>query len=285
MEGLVEAIAQRDRLLEFDRQMERRTTVIDDESDYFKSNSVWLSQEEKKKLVALEDQLRGQKHASRLNRKVTLDFAGRQVIDEPRLTKEVEENILRQILVATSASHFSNGNINPDMIDNAPTFDQNIQSTFPKLSSTGGFDGVFNRVQDKEFQEMSDLKCCISMHQPWASLLVAGIKKHEGRSWYTAHRGRLWIASTAKQANSDEIKELENFYRQHYKNENFMFPTQYPSAVLLGCVKVTDCLHQEEYRKIFPNGESDSPFVFICEDPQELSVRFPVKGEHKICKL
>lgn len=33
------------------------------------------------------------------------------------------------------------------------------------------------------------MKKCMSMHQPWASLLVAGIKKHEGRSWYSSHRG------------------------------------------------------------------------------------------------
>lgn len=31
------------------------------------------------------------------------------------------------------------------------------------------------------------MKKCMSMHQPWASLLMAGIKKHEGRSWYTSH--------------------------------------------------------------------------------------------------
>lgn len=32
------------------------------------------------------------------------------------------------------------------------------------------------RIQDKELQEMSDEGMCMSMHQPWASLLVAGIK-------------------------------------------------------------------------------------------------------------
>jgi activating signal cointegrator 1 len=283
--GLEDAMNMRDRLLGYDKHSERRTTVIDDESDYFKSNSVWLNDGERKKLVSLEEQLRDQKHASRMSRKVTLDFAGRQVIDEPQLTKEIEDKILKQIIDATSASHHFSSNINPDMADSAPTFDPNIQSSFPKLKASTGFDGVFNRVQDKEFQEMSDLKCCMSMHQPYASLLVAGIKLHEGRSWYTAHRGRLWIASTVKPADPEEIKQLENFYRSHYNNENFNFPSQYPSGVLLGCVKVTDCLPQEEYRKTYPNGESESPFVFICEDPQELPIRFPVKGEHKICKF
>lgn len=284
--GLDEAMAQRDRLLEFDRQSERRTTVIDDESDYFKSNSVWLSEEEKKKLVTLEEQLRDQKHSSRLSRKVTLDFAGRQVVEEPKMSKEIEDKILRQIMEATSSGgNFSGRDVDPDMMGNAPIFDPNMQSSFPKLKATTGFDGVFNRVQDKEFQEMSDMKCCLSMHQPWASLLIAGIKMHEGRSWYTAHRGRLWIASTAKPADAEEIKQMENFYRLHYADKHLQLPSQYPAGVLLGCVKVTDCLPQEEYRKIYPEGESESPFVFICDDPQELPVRFPVKGEHKICKF
>lgn len=41
----------------------------------------------------------------------------------------------------------------------------------------------------------------MSMHQPLAGFLVRGIKIHEGRTWYTAHRGRfvarpLWPFST-----------------------------------------------------------------------------------------
>lgn len=62
------------------------------------------------------------------------------------------------------------------------------------------------------------------------------------------------------------------------------FPEHYPTGCLLGCVTVTDCLAQEEYRQKYPDGESDSPFVFICEDPVALPVRFPMQGQHKICK-
>lgn len=145
------------------------------------------------------------------------------------------------------------------------------------------YDGVYNRVQDKELLEISDLKCCLSMHQPWASLLIAGVKMHEGRTWYSAHRGRLWIAATAKPVDMDEVKRMETFYKNHYGGK-IEFPSQYPSACLLGCVLVQDCLPQEEYRKKYPKGESDSPFVFICNSPEELPIRFPVKGEHKICK-
>lgn len=36
---------------------------------------------------------------------------------------------------------------------------------------------------------------------------------HEGRSWFTPHRGRLWIASTSKKPTQDEIKCVETFYK------------------------------------------------------------------------
>lgn len=37
--------------------------------------------------------------------------------------------------------------------------------------------GRETRVQDAELQKMSDPGKCLSLHQPYASLLVAGIKK------------------------------------------------------------------------------------------------------------
>ncbi|XP_041765861.1 activating signal cointegrator 1 [Anopheles merus] len=305
--GWEEALATRNRLLEYDRNSEKRTTVIDDEADYFKTHSVWLSDAERKKLEQLEEELREKRHASRLARKVTLDFAGRRVLDEAALSTEDVEEILRQAsLVEAPVSGGGRGkenvqppgqhptgqdseDVHPTLIGPAPTF-VDVSAGAPAVgrpaSSTTGYDGVYSRVQDKEFLQMSDLRHCLSMHQPWASLLVAGIKRHEGRTWYSSHRGRLWIAATAKPADPETIRELECFYRTLYGDEaELQFPTQYPAGCLLGCVSVQDCLPQEEYRKQHPNGESDSPFVFVCEEPQELPIRFPVRGDHKIYML
>ena len=47
---------------------------------------------------------------------------------------------------------------------------------------------------------------CLSMHQPWASMLVYGIKRIEGRNWPTKHRGWLWIASTAQEPSAASIE-------------------------------------------------------------------------------
>ncbi|XP_055628565.1 activating signal cointegrator 1 [Toxorhynchites rutilus septentrionalis] len=300
--GWEEAVATRNRLLEYDRNSEKRTTVIDDESDYFKANSVWLSDAERKKMEKLEAEMREKKHASRLTRKVTLDFAGRQVVEEPELAFEVEDNILKQIVESVASESAGTGgnqgrwnknpkgelsdDIHPGIVGQAPVFIESCSSRpFAKHKSAPSHDGVYSKVQDKEFLEMSDLRHCISMHQPWASLLVAGIKQHEGRTWYSSHRGRLWIASTVRPVDMEMVKQMENFYRVLYHDESIEFPSQYPSGCLLGCVSVQDVLPQEEYRKQYPEGESESPFVFVCTDPQELPIRFPVKGQHKIYNL
>uniref|UniRef100_A0A182V472 ASCH domain-containing protein n=1 Tax=Anopheles merus TaxID=30066 RepID=A0A182V472_ANOME len=233
--GWEEALATRNRLLEYDRNSEKRTTVIDDEADYFKTHSVWLSDAERKKLEQLEEELREKRHASRLARKVTLDFAGRRVLDEAALSTEDVEEILRQAsLVEAPVSGGGRGKENVQPPGQHPTVGR-------PASSTTGYDGVYSRVQDKEFLQMSDLRHCLSMHQPWASLLVAGIKRHEGRTWYSSHRGRLWIAATAKPADPETIRELECFYRTLYGDEaELQFPTQYPAGCLLGCVSVQD---------------------------------------------
>ena len=65
---------------------------------------------------------------------------------------------------------------------------------------------------------------------------------------------------------------------------NITFPLNLPTSCLLGCVDVEDVLPQEEYRDMYPKGESGSPYVFICSNPQELLVKFPMQGQHKICK-
>uniref|UniRef100_A0A8C6Z2P7 Thyroid hormone receptor interactor 4 n=1 Tax=Nothoprocta perdicaria TaxID=30464 RepID=A0A8C6Z2P7_NOTPE len=81
--GLEMAVKHKDKLLEFDRTSVRRTQVIDDESDYFATDSnQWLSKQEREALQKREQELRELRHASRLAKKITIDFAGRQILEE-----------------------------------------------------------------------------------------------------------------------------------------------------------------------------------------------------------
>ncbi|KAM3956674.1 activating signal cointegrator 1 [Aphomia sociella] len=296
-QGWEEALSHRNKLLEYDRTSERRTRVTDDDSDYFNANSVWLNSGEKEKLQKYQQQLHDKKHASRLQKKMTFDFAGRQVVEDNTIDYEVDEEKLRQMSSSASSSQalqnlFSGPGLPGTDGDrdvapgvNAPLlqFDPSVGQGY--ASALKSSDHQLSRIQDAELQEMSDSGRCLSMHQPWASLLVESIKLHEGRTWYTNHRGRLWIASTVKPPDYDVIRAIENQYRVLYPDKQLKFPTFYPTGCLLGCVSVDDCLPQEEYQKIYPDGESDSPYVFICSNPVSLRLRFPVKGQHKIYSL
>ncbi|XP_049814796.1 activating signal cointegrator 1 [Schistocerca nitens] len=291
-QALENAIQQRNRLLEYDRTSQKRTHVIDDESDYFSSNSSWLTKEEREKLQKLEAEMRAKRHSSRLDRKVTLDFAGRKVVEEDDMQDllTTQDRILQEISESINSprKYVSGNNVHPGMTCPQPIYQEvaipGAENYIQRSYQEDDIRQNIHRVQDRELLEMSDDGYCLSMHQPWASLLVAGIKQHEGRMWYTAHRGRLWIAATAKPPLQEDIKEVENMY-EVLKGDRIKFPSSYPTSCLLGCVNVVDCLPQEEYRERYPDGESESPFVFICEDPQELPIRFPIQGKHKIYKL
>ncbi|XP_060116181.1 activating signal cointegrator 1 isoform X1 [Heteronotia binoei] len=304
--GLEVATKHKDKLLEYDKTSVRRTQVIDDESDYFATDSnQWLSKQEREALEKREKELRELRHASRLSRKVTLDFAGRQVLEEQDSLAEYHNKLDETIEVLHSGTLTKTVRsvegrrdepgvlVNPNLLQPAPVWvDQTglltHRKTGPSAEAKSEADSGRSllRIQDREIQEISDNGWCLSMHQPWASLLVKGIKRVEGRTWYTALRGRLWIAATAKRPSLQEISEVEVNYKVLLRKD-LEFPKDYPSGCLLGCVDLIDCLSQEQFREQHPqlSQESASPFVFICSNPQEMVVKFPIKGKHKIWKL
>lgn len=53
---------------------------------------------------------------------------------------------------------------------------------------------------------MTEKELCISVHEPWASLLCYGLKRIEGRGWRTRYRGRLWIHSTGTKPSQQTVQ-------------------------------------------------------------------------------
>ncbi|XP_077554908.1 activating signal cointegrator 1 [Haemaphysalis longicornis] len=305
-ENLAKAIEHKNRLLEYNRTSERRTRVIDDNSDYYSSDNKWLTPEQRELIRKKEEELRAEQHASRRQQKVTLDFAGRQVVkEEPQhssiqsllqaLVKPMMEvDMNEQACKEVEAMHFMDPALDMPPPEYVPS--GSLRSARPprllaesSLVVTGADGQVLgSRIQDRALMEMSDDGFALTVHQPYASLIVAGIKKHEGRAWFTTYRGRLWIHAAGKQPTQDDISEVEEIY--HRINEGdarqrLEFPASYPTGCLLGCINLVECLPQDTYREQYPFGECFSPFVFICEEPQELKVKFPMKGSHKIFKL
>lgn len=277
-------------LLEYDASCEKRTKVIDDESDYFSvDNDKWLTKGQRERLRKKEEALRENRHGSRLNKKLTFDFAGRRVIED---TEDVydpsRDNEVMNILNEKTVSNGDNL-VNPYLNIPRPKFLENDLDIKVPSKTAGDIEVIEGdnkriRIQDKQLQELNDPGLCLSMHQPFASMLVAGIKRHEGRTWYSSVRGRLWIHAASRQASEQEIEDLKRFYVNYYGDKSIAFPNSYPTSCLLGSVDVEDCLAQEDYSESHPDGESSSPYVFVCKNPLELLVKFPMSGQHKICK-
>ncbi|KAM1854987.1 hypothetical protein TB2_010400 [Malus domestica] len=134
---------------------------------------------------------------------------------------------------------------------------------------------------------------CLTMHQPWASLLVYGIKRVEGRSWPSPIRGRLWIHAAGKVPDEATIKAMEEFYREIYAVDgitDLKFPEHYPVSRLLGCVEVVGCLRREELAswQMVPEGvrlEALTDMCWLCEQPQKLLVPFEMRGYQGVYNL
>ncbi|XVF06388.1 hypothetical protein REPUB_Repub06bG0044300 [Reevesia pubescens] len=134
---------------------------------------------------------------------------------------------------------------------------------------------------------------CLTMHQPWASLLVHGIKRIEGRSWPAPIRGRLWIHAASKVPDEATIKAMEDFYREIYAVNgitDIKFPENYPVSRLLGCVEVVGCLRCEELVQweVLPEGvrlEGQTEFCWLCEQPKKLLIPFEMRGFQRVYNL
>ncbi|XP_021640610.2 uncharacterized protein LOC110635531 isoform X2 [Hevea brasiliensis] len=127
---------------------------------------------------------------------------------------------------------------------------------------------------------------CLTLHQPWASLLVHGIKRVEGRSWPASVRA-------SKVPDTATIKAMEDFYREIYAVDgisDLKFPEHYPVSKLLGCVELVGCIKCEELVcwEGLPEGvklEGQTDFCWLCEEPRKLVVPIEMRGYQRIYNL
>ncbi|XP_073025468.1 uncharacterized protein [Primulina eburnea] len=148
--------------------------------------------------------------------------------------------------------------------------------------------GSRNRTESSNYRNP-----CLTMHQPWASLLVYGIKRIEGRSWPSPITGRLWIHAAGKVPEPETIKAMEDFYREIYAMDgvtDVKFPEHYPVSRLLGCVEVVGCVTCDElvsWEAINAGVrvEGQTAFCWLCERPQKLVVPFEMRGYQGVYNL
>jgi len=87
----------------------------------------------------------------------------------------------------------------------------------------------------------------LSVKQPWAYLLCAGIKDIENRTWKTNYRGRVFIH--AGMSGSSYIFENRSLFRASQEAEiwlNCDYESAIPKGAIIGSVEIVDCVLNHE---------------------------------------
>ncbi len=100
----------------------------------------------------------------------------------------------------------------------------------------------------------------ITIRQPWASLIMAGIKTVENRTWRTSYRGPLLIHAGA---GTD---------REAMARYGHLLPG-WPAGVILGTVDLTGCVRDHPS----PWAEPDC-WNWLLARPRPLAVPVPARG-------
>lgn len=81
----------------------------------------------------------------------------------------------------------------------------------------------------------------LSIKQPWASLIVHGIKDIENRTWKTNYRGRIYIHSSIKEYSIDRVLDQDQLNCVNSKWEVGNYPDM-PASAIIGEVDILDCV-------------------------------------------
>ena len=114
----------------------------------------------------------------------------------------------------------------------------------------------------------------VALDQPWASLVMSGLKRFVGASWRTSHRGRVWVVSTPHRPSQADIDAALLGYKQMLPDVDLPLPESFPSSALLGAVDVAETLSMDEYRSRVIDAtaprEYSQPLLWRVERPHVL---------------
>jgi len=107
----------------------------------------------------------------------------------------------------------------------------------------------------------------LSIMQPWAHLVCAGVKRVENRTWNTDYRGLILIHASATYAREA---------RRELSRMNVMVPETLPRGCLVGFAELVDVIE-----------DSDDPFFtgpygFVLRNAQALKAPIPMAGRLRL---
>ena len=138
---------------------------------------------------------------------------------------------------------------------------------------------------------------CLSLWQPWASLVAIGAKRIETRGWSTSYRGPLAIHAAQKWTRAQaELVQSEPFYTA-LKPLRIQAPSEFshtknltavPLGVIIAVCTLVDCVvirpgHERvaEPEQIFGDFRAGR-FMWMLADVQQLQQPIPYPGRQSL---
>lgn len=118
----------------------------------------------------------------------------------------------------------------------------------------------------------------LTIKQPWASLIVHGIKNLENRSWYPNYTGPILIHA-AKKGEREGWECLDDVQRQIVmRHISMIYDTPFeelPFGKIIGQVNLTRAVKRDYYDPWAINGL----YKWVLEDPIKFDTPISVKGQ------
>lgn len=117
---------------------------------------------------------------------------------------------------------------------------------------------------------------CLTVRQPWASLIISGAKRVENRTWTTNYRGPLAIHAGANRDVTGAVKWLT-------ENE-LPAPSDPPYGAILGVVNLIDVIRSDDAEGLARHGLTadkfvEGPFCWVLSNPRPLEAPLPYTGQ------
>jgi activating signal cointegrator 1 len=148
---------------------------------------------------------------------------------------------------------------------------------------------------------------CISLWQPWASLLVAGKKRNETRDWRLHHRGPLLIHAAQKWNRELAALSKQEPFASALRAMGVMWShtgkSNVPFGAIVGRVNVVDCVPTSHVQLVSANhvasagglsidateeafGDfSPGRFAWVCENPVAFETPIKCRGQQKLFEV
>ena len=111
----------------------------------------------------------------------------------------------------------------------------------------------------------------ISIKQPWASLIVEGIKDIENRNWFTYYRGLLYIHASK----GFDIQGANVLTMKYPEYRTLIEKSDQLRGGLIGKVQMIDCV--KSHRSKWFQGK----YGFVFQSPQKIEFH-PLRGQLSI---